>query len=254
VTPDGAPQVPPPPQEGVAGLPGWEPVPWRILDTVVVFFGLVVLIAFTSPLATQAAALLGFEGPYVVLPYAAFLTGLVTVAYVAARFDGRWRLLTGPKRGRLGDAGAGASFGFAAYLFVLVVGLALRLLVGDDLPTPQPEFQEMARLPDALPFLLLGAIVLAPIGEELFFRGMVFQALRKRLDLWTSMGISGVVFALAHMLSGTLAQRLLIFIVIFPLGMLLAWVFERRRTILAPIVLHAVFNTIQVTLMTVAPG
>jgi uncharacterized protein len=254
VTSHGAPQVPPPPQAGDGTPAPWEPVPWRFLDAIVVFVLLVFLVAFTSPLASYLAAGAGFEGPYVVLPYAALLTGALTVFYVAVRFDGRWRLLTGPKRGTWGDVGVGTWFGFGAYVFVLLVGLVLRLLVGDDLPTPQPEFQEMARLPDALPFLLIGAIVLAPIGEELFFRGMVFQALRKRMELWPAMGISAVLFALAHMLQGTMAQRLLIFIIIFPLGMLLAWAFERRRSIVAPIILHAVFNTIQVGLMAVAPG
>ncbi len=85
---------------------------------------------------------------------------------------------------------------------------------------------------------------LAPISEELFFRGFLFGGLRGRLSFWPAALISGVFFGLIHLLGGTLA-------VIPPLaafGVLLAWLYERTGSIGPPILMHALQNAIAFTI------
>jgi membrane protease YdiL (CAAX protease family) len=59
------------------------------------------------------------------------------------------------------------------------------------------------------------------------------------------MGISAVLFGLSH-LQTTLEGYLLVLLIIIPLGMFLAYLYERRGTLLVPILTHAVFNLVQV--------
>jgi membrane protease YdiL (CAAX protease family)/uncharacterized RDD family membrane protein YckC len=83
-------------------------------------------------------------------------------------------------------------------------------------------------------------VVLAPISEEIFFRGFFFGALRTRLTLWPAAAISATVFGLLHLSSGDLS-------VVPPLvilGMLLAWLYEYNGSLGPPIMLHMINNAI----------
>lgn len=81
--------------------------------------------------------------------------------------------------------------------------------------------------------LLLGTCIIAPVAEELFFRRLVFTALRRRSGFWPSAFWSGLLFALFH---GGGAP------VTLPVGIYLAWVYERERRLPVNIMLHAMVN------------
>lgn len=85
-------------------------------------------------------------------------------------------------------------------------------------------------------YSLLTAIVIAPVLEELFFRGFVLQRLRS-YDLKFAIVFSGLCFGLMHMnfLQGSMH--------IFT-GILLAIVCIRNESILFPILCHMFYNTI----------
>lgn len=90
--------------------------------------------------------------------------------------------------------------------------------------------------PGAVAVTLLGAIVFAPIFEELVFRGLLYGTLRARLG-WPLAAVgSALVFALAHGygVAGLLS--------VFLSGLLWAWVYERTGSLLAPILAHVVNN------------
>ena len=70
-----------------------------------------------------------------------------------------------------------------------------------------------------------------------------------------------VFFALVHVVTlvgtdfGTaLRTALIAFAVRLPVGLVLGWVFVRRRTLVAPIALHAAYNTIPVLLVALGAG
>jgi membrane protease YdiL (CAAX protease family) len=135
---------------------------------------------------------------------------------------------------------------------VLVVTLILGAVLGrflEPAPSPLPDSG------DALGLLanLLSAAVIAPISEELFFRGFATSAWARTLGARAAIIRGAVFFALAHVVAqldpsfATGAQRALFsFVALLPVGATLGWLFLARRSLYASIGLHAAFNAIQV--------
>ncbi len=86
------------------------------------------------------------------------------------------------------------------------------------------------------PFLLLAATVLAgPLAEEMIFRGMTYRRARYYLGTGWAMGISSLLFGLYH---GNVIQ----FLYATGLGLLLAALYERSRSLLVPVLAHMAAN------------
>jgi membrane protease YdiL (CAAX protease family) len=88
--------------------------------------------------------------------------------------------------------------------------------------------------------LICGAllvIVVAPVCEEIFFRGFLFRVLRNRVSFWIAAAIDGVLFGLVHGVNAA-------FPVLVVLGIILCWVYERSGTLFATIAIHATNNVI----------
>ena len=81
--------------------------------------------------------------------------------------------------------------------------------------------------------------ILCPMVEELLFRGLIFKRIRTYLGFLPSMLISAAVFGLIH---GNVVQFLYAFI----LGCFMAFVYEKFKTIWAPILFHQSANLIAV--------
>lgn len=88
-----------------------------------------------------------------------------------------------------------------------------------------------------LAFMVFFGMLAAPIIEELLFRGFLQSAVRITCDKWQTVFISGFVFALIHW-NGH------VFLQIFILGLLLAYLFEKTGSLVAPITVHICHNTI----------
>ena len=82
-------------------------------------------------------------------------------------------------------------------------------------------------------------VVAAPLVEELLFRGLVYRRLRTYCTFKVAMLISALVFGVYH---GNVVQGVYAFL----LGAIMAFMYERFRTILAPILFHASANLISV--------
>lgn len=83
--------------------------------------------------------------------------------------------------------------------------------------------------------LLTLTLVLAPLGEEALLRGLLFPLLRKRIPLLVSVLLTTALFMLIH---GNMVQA----VVVLPLGVLQALVYERTRRLLPVVLMHLVFN------------
>jgi membrane protease YdiL (CAAX protease family) len=103
-------------------------------------------------------------------------------------------------------------------------------------------------------FLLMSiaVVVLAPLTEELLYRGLIFRNLwqqSKAAAYLLSMG----AFALIHVLSyiGTTdpVTLILCFIQYLPAGLCLAWTYSKADNIFAPILVHALNNAIAIGLV-----
>jgi ABC-2 type transport system permease protein/sodium transport system permease protein len=92
------------------------------------------------------------------------------------------------------------------------------------------------------PALVLFCLALTPaICEELFFRGFLLSSLARHVDAAPAIAISAVSFGLFHVLAGHLLTPERLFSSTF-LGLFLAWVAWRTKSVLPGIVLHAVNN------------
>ena len=88
--------------------------------------------------------------------------------------------------------------------------------------------------------------MLAPIGEEILFRGYVFNALRQsfRARAWgapLAYVVSALLFAGVH--SAEVSQGLLgLLVPLFLIGLLLAWTMDYTKSLLPCIIAHAINN------------
>lgn len=86
-------------------------------------------------------------------------------------------------------------------------------------------------------------IAIAPVVEEVFFRGFLYRALRTRYPIAIAAVIDGLVFGLIHFdFEG--ADGLLILPPLALLGVIFCLVYERTGTLYAVIGMHALNNTI----------
>jgi hypothetical protein len=103
----------------------------------------------------------------------------------------------------------------------------------------EPHQKDIAEGFGAVPVQVLLIVVLAPISEELCFRGMLFAGLRERLPRIAAALISGTIFGGLHGLTGlTAVPPLIVF------GFLLALLYERTGSIVPGIILHALNNAV----------
>jgi len=126
-------------------------------------------------------------------------------------------------------------------LLLTIVQYALaRLSPGTSL---YPEFMERMGRSPGTPFVyafLLASFLYGPIAEEVFFRGFLFNAFRKRMPLVAAVVVQSLIFGFAHFYGSSHA-----FAVAF-LGLVLTLVYWWRQTIFAPIFVHAGFNALAV--------
>ncbi len=87
--------------------------------------------------------------------------------------------------------------------------------------------------------ILIAAGALAPFGEEFFFRGFLFRAVRHRFGLAAGVVVSSIVFAAIH------GAPLQVFLII-PIGIVLALAYHRTGSLWVVITMHAVFNSTQI--------
>ncbi len=85
----------------------------------------------------------------------------------------------------------------------------------------------------------LGAAVLAPISEELYFRGLIHRWFVPRMGLWPRVLLSSAIFGLAHLAPAVIVSA-------FVLGAVNAFVLEKTRSIWLPILLHMMTNAVAV--------
>jgi membrane protease YdiL (CAAX protease family) len=152
-----------------------------------------------------------------------------------------------PSAASFRDFGAGAVW---ALPIVLVTGLVAAALVSWFGVTPESPLPPATDRAGVVLNIIAGA-VLAPIGEELFFRGFATTAWVKSFGVTRGIVIGGLVFAFVHVLNVEavsfeqgLPLALIGFLSRVPIGLVLGWVFVRRGSIWASIGLHSAFNAI----------
>lgn len=115
-----------------------------------------------------------------------------------------------------------------------------RLLTGREIVVGNPVKGDIIEAvfshePILLVLTFLAVAVVGPIFEEILFRGVLFTWLRTCTGFWVATLISAALFALWHADLGA-------FWLYFGMGVMTALFFERTKNLIAPILLHMVWN------------
>jgi membrane protease YdiL (CAAX protease family) len=232
--------------ERLADEPPWPP--WTAPAAIGVGFGLGILVsAIIGIVARASGSSLGHPGPALSLTGdflfdAAFVAAALYFASLRTRVrpaDFGFRSIRLPR-----VAGAVLAAGISYYVLTTLYAMVFDLHGNEKLPKELGVGKSTAALVGAAVFVC----VIAPIAEELFFRGFVFGALRRmrvviggrNVGTWVAALITATLFGLAH--TGSAAPKYLI-----PLGFLgfvlclLRW---RTRSLYPCMALHSINNSL----------
>jgi membrane protease YdiL (CAAX protease family) len=272
---------------GFVGLLAGQSVAGAILFIVglaVLFGGLLLLGG--SQVVERGAAGLAYAGPSPILVFAATIVGLylavvavgTPLQILGVDLDGPALALLGVSiqaavvvlilrllvvgpgvlswsdmglRARLPAALRELAYGAAFALPVIVVtAIAINVLVTVFDSTPESPLPP-AGTSVGLALNLLAGAVIAPLYEELLFRGFAVTAWARVVTPAAAIVRTSILFAFAHNLGQggeTFGQALGIVVVAtagrLPVALVLGWVFVRRRSLWASVGLHAAFNAI----------
>lgn len=131
-----------------------------------------------------------------------------------------------------------------AYFGTIVYGAILALLGA----TPEQDVDQLFDSRVVLPLTALATIIVAPLAEELFFRGFVFGGLVRYVGANGAMAASGLLFALFHVSD---AQSALLVPPFAAIGVLFAWLYYRTGSLWASVLCHFLFNLITFSILTI---
>lgn len=138
-------------------------------------------------------------------------------------------------------------FALAIPLTVLAV-VALAVIVrtlSAAMGVPSEARSSLAPLADApndprYYLILIPIFTLGPLAEELFFRGLLYNSLRQRIAVPAAVFVQALAFSLVHY--QTTYRDLASLGAVFLTGCLLVGVYEWRKTLWAPVMMHCLTN------------
>jgi len=203
-------------------------VPWKFVDNWigVGLLALIDVVLFIIMLRgprtelVQSAAVLLLESAY-----------LLPVILIFAWRGIHWKHL-GFGKFEWKTLGLGCGLLVGGYAIIMVHNALLYFL---GVGTQGEAIMKMLAELDSPVWFFLVAVVFAPLVEEIFFRGFLFQGLRQRYGWINAMLLSSAVFAAAHL-------DLVVLIPTFILGNVLAYVYHRSNSVWPGILLHFLIN------------
>jgi uncharacterized protein len=130
-------------------------------------------------------------------------------------------------------------FAVACLVLLIAASDGVLLISGQPLVSPfQLQSYTTAVAEGWLPAMLFAAIVVAPAGEEILFRGFLFRGfVRPERLIWPGILATAVLFAAPHVQYDWVG-----ILQIFVVGLFLGWMRWRSGSTLLTFVLHALFN------------
>ncbi len=128
--------------------------------------------------------------------------------------------------------------GYLFYYLISAVFFQIKMSFQTEIPGYGEQLSHIPLFGSNPVSIVLGGIIIifiAPLIEELFFRGYVQQIFKKYTNAVGGGIGSALIFTLFHF-------EFQIFIPIFILGLLLSWLFERTGSIWTPICFHMINN------------
>jgi membrane protease YdiL (CAAX protease family) len=216
-------------QDEKAGTPS---VPWTVRDVWlgVIALGLWIVGTFAATFLVRTYSVGVNPGLFIGI---AELVLLVPVWWLAVRKYGvGWDTL-GFRRFDAGALGVGCGLMLISLLFNAVYSAFLAVFGLRAQVDLVPIFAELS----SPWWLLLAGIVVAPVVEELFFRGFVYAGLAERYSWRKAAVISSALFALIHL-------QLTAIVPIFILGYIFAYLYRRSGSIWPAVLMHVSTNAL----------
>lgn len=145
----------------------------------------------------------------------------------------------------LGSLAADLRLAAAALALILAPLLAVAGILDRLVPYEHPIIDFLARHRDLPSLILVGvaAVIVAPVAEEFFFRRVLQGWLEKAWGAIPAVGISAVLFGLAHVGQGLAWVPLVVF------GAVAGYLARQTGSIVPGIALHALFNAASLALV-----
>jgi uncharacterized protein len=209
--------------------PPHDSVPWKFIDNWigVLLLALIDVVIFIGTSQGPRAELV--QSAAVVLLELAYLLPVILI-FAWRRIH--WKHL-GFGKFDWNTLGLGCGLLVASYT-IIIFHNALLFFFGVD-TQGENIVKVFAELDSPVWFFIVGGIV-APLVEEVFFRGFLFQGFRQRYGWIAGMLLSSAIFAVAHL-------DLIVLIPTFILGCLLAYVYHRSNSVWPGIILHFLVNS-----------
>lgn len=133
-----------------------------------------------------------------------------------------------------------AAVGYIALIPVIILIMAGTFLVIERIgykPPVQPIVEVFIEEKETsiLWFSAIFAAIFGPVAEEIFFRGFMYSAAKKKFGIFPAILGTSVLFSLLH-------THIVGFLPIMALGVLLAYLYEKTGTLVAPIAVHIMHN------------
>jgi len=204
-------------------------VPWSVGDT---WLGVVLLILLS--VGMLVAVFMGINAQFMQNIGVLFLE-MIYILPIALIFLWRrihWKYL-GFGKFTLNVIGIGCGLLIGGYA-IIIAHNALLYAFGIDAQGDQI-FEIFDQLESPIWFFITGAVI-APIVEEIFFRGFLFQGFRHKYGWLPAVFLSSAIFGAAHLDPVSLIPT-------FVLGCVLAYVYHRSNSVWPGILFHAAINS-----------
>lgn len=122
-----------------------------------------------------------------------------------------------------------------AFVVTTAIGYPIQQRFGTD-PT-QEALSQATEVPGLFPLVIVSGVIIAPIAEEIIFRGYLYKAFRDRFKPSYAIVLSAALFSVLHL-------ELLATIQLFVVGIALAYVYEKTGNLMAPMTLHVLNNAV----------
>ena len=215
----------------------WE-ITWQVIIVGFFFVGQFVLPLMLGLLGINVAESgLRIKALYVMFTYILMAAGGIAVLYFSVR-----SYLPLPEEWfKLKFWDKWFVWGFGGYLVAIPCVLLVSLINqqiwnGQGGSNPLLYLALQAQDKVALTIFFSTASLAAPLFEELIFRGFLLPSLTRYFSVTVSIILSGLLFAVAHL---SLAEVL----PLATLGIILGFVYTRSRNLLAPMLLHSLWNS-----------
>jgi membrane protease YdiL (CAAX protease family) len=229
----------------------WEGIGLYLVAFLIAGFAIIPIIVVMGD--TDRDAALGVSGVVSTIVADVLMAG-IWVWWLQRRHR-EWResiVLVPPRDRRWKEIGIGVLTGL---ILVPAVGLvsvtlqnALSSLLDRDVRPPEQVSPDLSGLGAAAAVLL--AVVIAPLTEEFFFRGVLFRALRdRRGSFWLAAFGSAIPWGIVHITTAPWYENLLLQVPIACMGIVLAWLYDRRGNLTTTVAAHMAFNAVGIALI-----